>query len=161
MCLESDLVLLLGDGRAGRGVADVGLVDRLALDADLFALHRHGLLDLVGDHVLAQPRAAALAAGLAHAQLFLRAGHRVVGGGAGGVTADRASVGRLATVALGQARVRAGLGVVEPVVAVEAGLLLLRQVAVGLGLGSVLDLLPALLPRHSATAESVGLMCCS
>src|SRR5215204_6568029 len=51
--VEDDLVLFLGDGGAVHGVAGVGVGDRLALDADLFAAHGHGLLDLVLDDVLA------------------------------------------------------------------------------------------------------------
>src|SRR3954449_5712596 len=38
--VERDLVLLLGDVRPVEGVAAVGVGDRLALDADLLALHR-------------------------------------------------------------------------------------------------------------------------
>ena len=53
-----DLVILVGDRRAVRGVIDVGIGDRLALDADLFALHRDGDRLLLGDDVLAQPGAA-------------------------------------------------------------------------------------------------------
>src|SRR5829696_9471645 len=45
---ENDLVLFLTDGWTRGGIADVGVGDRLALDADLFALHRNGLLDVLG-----------------------------------------------------------------------------------------------------------------
>jgi hypothetical protein len=53
-------VLLLRDlGAAGGGV-QVGVGDRLALDPDLLALHRHGHLLGLGGHVLAQPGPAPL-----------------------------------------------------------------------------------------------------
>src|SRR3954452_11053645 len=47
--VEGDLVLLLGDRRAVGRAVDVGVGDRLALDANLLALHRHRGLHLVGD----------------------------------------------------------------------------------------------------------------
>jgi hypothetical protein len=40
LLVEGDLVLLLGDLRAVRGIADVGVSDRLTLQAHLFVLHR-------------------------------------------------------------------------------------------------------------------------
>ena len=77
--VQDDLVLLLGDRGAVDGVAAVGVGDRLALDADLFAAHGNGLGDLFLDDVLLQARAAGLALGGADAQLLLGARHRVVG----------------------------------------------------------------------------------
>ena len=53
-------MLLLGDRGTVNGVVDVPVGDRLALDANLLALDRDGRLDLLGDDVLAQARAAAL-----------------------------------------------------------------------------------------------------
>src|SRR3954451_18095750 len=87
--VERDLVLLLGDRRAVERLVDVALGDRLALDADLLALHRDRRLDLFGDDVLAQAGAAGLVLGLADDQLLLGARHGVIGGRAGGVVADR------------------------------------------------------------------------
>jgi hypothetical protein len=52
------LVLGLGDLRAGVGVGAVLVGDRLALQPHLLTAYRHGHLDLLGDHVLAQPGAA-------------------------------------------------------------------------------------------------------
>src|SRR3954453_22472522 len=43
LLVQRDLVLLLGDRRAVGGVVGVRIGDRLALDAYLLALHRHGL----------------------------------------------------------------------------------------------------------------------
>src|SRR5829696_5748913 len=90
--VEDDLVLFLGDGGAVHGVAGVGVGDRLALDADLFAAHGDGLLDLVLDDVLAQPGPAGLALGLADLQLLFGAGHGVVGRRAAHVAADGAGL---------------------------------------------------------------------
>ena len=72
-CSSSEMAGAVG------GVAGVGVGDRLALDADLLALDRDGLGDLVLDDVLAQAGAAGLALGRADAQLLLGARHRVVG----------------------------------------------------------------------------------
>src|SRR3954464_8017273 len=74
------LVLLLGDRGAVGRVVDVGVGDRLALDADLLALRRHRRLHLVGDDVLAQAGAARLTLRLADVKLLLGARHRVVRG---------------------------------------------------------------------------------
>ena len=155
LLVEHDLVLLLGDGRTGGRVADVGVADRLALDAHLLSLHGNGLLDLLGDDVLAQPRASALTLGLTHPQLLFGAGHGVVGVRAAGVAPDRVAVSPLATVAvaLGQPGVRAGLRVVEPVVAVERRLFLLGELAGGLGGWGVLDLLLVIGTRTSPPAS--------
>src|SRR3712207_3886889 len=57
LLVEHDLVLLVGDRGALGGRADVGVGDRLALEPDLLAPHRHGLGDLVLDDVLAQAHA--------------------------------------------------------------------------------------------------------
>src|SRR3954464_8031129 len=91
LLVEHDLVLLFGDLGAVGGGVDVGVGDRLALDADLLAADRHGLGDLVLDDVLAQSHAAALALGRADAQLLLGARHRIVGGRTGDVTPDGAA----------------------------------------------------------------------
>src|SRR5215208_4890485 len=80
LLVQHDLVLLLGDVGAARRGVDVGIRDRLALDPDLFALDGDGLLDVLGHHVLAQARAAALTLGRAHPELLLGARHRIVGG---------------------------------------------------------------------------------
>jgi hypothetical protein len=77
--VKGDLVRLLGDLWPGGRRVDVGVGDRLALDAHLFTLHRHRLLHVLGDHILAKPGAATLAAGLTDSQLLL-AGHRLIGG---------------------------------------------------------------------------------
>src|SRR5919204_6821091 len=61
LLVEGHLVLGLGDVRTGHGGADVGVGDRLALDPRLLALHRHGLGNLLGGDVLAQPHPAPLA----------------------------------------------------------------------------------------------------
>jgi hypothetical protein len=71
-------MLRLGDLRARHRRVDVGVRDRLALDPHLLALHRHGLLHLLGHDVLAQARAATLAALGADAQFLLGARHRVI-----------------------------------------------------------------------------------
>jgi hypothetical protein len=55
------------------------------------ARHGHRGLLVLGDHVLAQPRPTGLAGFGADPQPLLGAGHRLVGGGAGGVAADRAA----------------------------------------------------------------------
>src|SRR5215207_2552843 len=94
LLVEHDLVLLLGDLRPVERRVDVPVADRLALDADLLTPHRDRLLDLLGDHVLAQPGASALAVRLAGPELLLRASHRLVGRGSpktrvpGAATAD-------------------------------------------------------------------------
>src|SRR3954463_1069771 len=163
--VERDLVLLLGDRRAVGGLVDVGVGDRLALDADLLALHRHRRLDLVRDDVLAQAGAARLTLALADRQLLLGARHGVVGLGARDVVADRrpvverARAGRAAGpgAALGQPRAGARLAVVQPVVLVEGLLLGLGELPVGVDVGRVLDV--ALLERHlDAVTRRVGLL---
>src|SRR3954447_4091716 len=160
--VERDLVLLLGDRRAVGGLVDVGVGDRLTLDADLLTLHRHRRLHLVGDDVLAQAGAARLTLRLADRQLLLGARHGVVGLGARDVVADRRPVveralaGR-AGAALGQAAARARLAVAEPVVLIEPLLLGLRELTVGIDVGRVLDV--ALLERHlDAVTRRVGLL---
>jgi hypothetical protein len=159
-------VLLLGDVRAVQGVADVRVGDRLPLDPDLLVRDRHGLGDLLLDDVLAQPGPAGLDPLGADPQLLLRAGHRVVGGRAGGVVAHGAvPVG----VPVGAHVAGGGLGVpgggvglaveavADAVVAVQLGLLLGGEVALlGLDPGSVLD--PGLLVGHpQAVAHQLGL----
>src|SRR3954468_16235786 len=138
--VERDLVLLLGDLRAVERLVDVGVGDRLPLDAGLLPLGRAPLLRVLGLDVLAQAGAARLAALRADAQLLLGARHRVVGRRAGGVTADGAvhvavEVAPVAAVR----RLGAVLGVGVPlvvvgaaVVLVEPTLLLGRELAVGL-----------------------------
>src|SRR5215203_4084992 len=138
--VEGDLVLLLGDGRAAGGVVEVGVGDRLALDPDLLALHRHRHLLGLGGHVLAQPGPAPLAGLGPDLELLLGAGHGLVGGRAGGVPADRVVLGVVGHAG-GQAAVGAVLAVVEAVVVVQLGLLVLGQLAVGLRAGGVGDLL--------------------
>src|SRR3954453_19604894 len=133
LLVESDLVLLVGDRGAVGRAAGVRLGDRLALDADLLALYRHGLLDLVGHDVLLEPHATALPRGLTYPQLLLGAGHRVVGLGAADVPPDRVAVGRVAVT-------RARLAVAHAVVLVELPLLRLRQLLIGIDLRRVLDL---------------------
>src|SRR4051794_19459331 len=167
LLLEDDLVLLLGDRRAVHRVVDVGVGDRLALDAQLLTLHGDGLLDLLGHDVLAQPRAAGLAALGPDAQLLLGARHRVVGGRTAGVVADGAAAAGVAVDVdvLTAAGVEAALAVVAQaealgavlarplavvaatVVLVQALLLLGRQLAVGVEVRRVLDL--ALLVRQA------------
>src|SRR5215210_564260 len=129
LLVEHHLVLLLGDGRAVGRRSGVGVGDRLALDADLLALHRNRLGDVLGDHVLAQPDPAGLPPLGVHPQLLLGAGHRVVGGGATHVVALRAGL------ALRQPGVGARLRVVQPVVAVQRRFFLLGELAVGLSAG--------------------------
>src|SRR3954469_9742101 len=73
LLVQHDLVLFLGDLRAVHRVADVGVGDRLALDADLLALHRHGLRDGLRLDPLAQAGPAGLALLRADAQLLLGA----------------------------------------------------------------------------------------
>src|SRR3954447_8174834 len=55
--VERDLVLLLGDLRAVESGVAVGVRDGLALDADVLALHRDALRDVLGLDPLAQARA--------------------------------------------------------------------------------------------------------
>src|SRR5215216_374450 len=151
---QGELVLLLGDGRAAGGGVAVGVGDRLALDPDLLALHRHGHLLGLGHDVLAQPGPAPLASLGADPQLLLGAGHGVVGGRPRGVAADctvlhvvidavAVPVARVDVLpgAGGQAGVGAVLAVLEAVVAVQLGLLVLGEAPVGPHGGGVLDLL--------------------
>src|SRR5436309_2455126 len=70
LLVQHHLVLLLGDLRPVEGLLPVGLSDRLALDAKLLALNRHGGLHLFGHDVLAQPSATGFPLGLANEQLF-------------------------------------------------------------------------------------------
>src|SRR5690606_11695226 len=76
--VEGDLVLGLADLRAGERVAAVLVGDGLPFHAHLFVAHGHGLLDLLGDHVLAQPGPAALAPLDADVHLLLGPRHGVV-----------------------------------------------------------------------------------
>src|SRR5215207_2800086 len=115
---EGDLVLLLGDGPAAGGGIAVGVGDRLALDPDLLALHRHGHLLGLGGHVLAQPGPAPLPGLGPDLQLLLGAGHGLVGGRPGDVPADGVVPGVVGRAG-GQATVGAGLAVVHAVVAVQ------------------------------------------
>ncbi len=85
-------MLLLGDVGPVDGLAAVGVRDRLALDADLFALHGHRLGDHLGDDVLAQAGATCLALARAHVQLLLRTRHGVVGRRTTGVVTDLLAV---------------------------------------------------------------------
>src|SRR5215217_9463935 len=135
---QGDLVLLLGDVRPAGGRVQVGVGDRLALDPDLLAGHRHRHLLGLGGHVLAEPGPAALAGLGPDLELLLGAGHGVVGGGAGDVPAD----GVVAVVGGGVpvgVDVPGGGAVLEAVVAPELLLLLLGQVAVRVHVGGVLD----------------------
>src|SRR4051794_15944730 len=120
LLLEDDLVLLLGDRRAVHRVVDVGVGDRLALDAQLLTLDGDGLLDLLGHDVLAQPRAAGLAALGPDAQLLLGARHRVVGRRTAGVVADGAAAAGVAVDVLTAAGVEAALAVVAQAEALGA-----------------------------------------
>jgi hypothetical protein len=149
-------VLRLRELRAGQGVVAVRVGDRLALQPDLLAGDRHGDGLLLGDDVLAQPRAARLPPLRPDPEALLRQGHRVVAGvappGRRGVVGRRAGARRRVVVpvpVLAPARVRAGApgrpagaGVVvgEPVVHVQPLLLVLRQVAVDVHPWRVLDL---------------------
>ena len=129
--------------RAAGGGVDVGVRDRLALDADLLALDGHRLGDLVLDHVLAQAGAAGLPLGRADAQLLLGARHRVVGRRAGRVAADGAGrvVRRPASRRDRRARsVRRRVAVADPVVAVQLVLLGAGELAVRVHLRRVLHL---------------------
>jgi hypothetical protein len=74
--------------RAVHDVVGVGVGDRLALDADLLALHRDRLRHVLGNDVLARAGAAGLALRGADAQLLLGARHRAVGLRAADVVAD-------------------------------------------------------------------------
>src|SRR5215217_3037022 len=130
---QGDLVLLLGDVGAAGGRVQVGVGDRLALDPDLLAGHRHRHLLGLGGDVLAEPGPAALAGLGSDLELLLGAGHGVVAG------------------AGGQAAVGAVLAVVEAVVAVQLGLVVLGQLAVGLHGGRVLDLLLVVGHLHAVT----------
>src|SRR4051812_17024988 len=168
LLVQHDLVLLLGDRRAVHRLADVGVGDRLALDADLLALHRDGLRDVLGHDVLAQPRAPGLPLGRADPQLLLGPRHRLIGRRAGGVMADCAAAGALAVghVEIGrvvpgrEAGVRRRLAVVEAVVAVQRGLLLPGQLTVGLGVGCVLQLILAVRQLHAvAGVRGLGQRC--
>src|SRR4029453_18323523 len=109
--------LLVGDLGAVERLTDVRVGDRLTLHAHLFATHRDRLLDLLGHHILPQPRTPTLALGRADPQLLLRARHRLVGARATRVTADRTTAGcRLGVLGRGdRALVRVG----DPVVAEE------------------------------------------
>src|SRR5919112_3145369 len=115
LLVEHHLVLLLGDLGALERPVHVRVRDRLALDADLLATHRDRLLDLLGHHVLAEPRAATLTLGRPDPQLLLRTRHRAV----------RRVLGR---------RDRALGGVVDAVVAEELRLLLFGELRVGVHL---------------------------
>src|SRR4051812_49537272 len=129
--MQHDLVLLLGDRGAVHRVVEVRIRDRLALDADLLALDRDRLGDVLGDDVLAQAGAAGLPLRRADAQLLFGARHRAGGLGAADVVTDDVApalggrvaraVGLALAAALGKPRVRARLAVVEAVVAVQPG----------------------------------------
>ncbi len=73
-------MLVLGELRSAPRRVDVLVGDRLAFDANLLALHGHGLLDLLGGHVLAQARAPDLTLGGVDAQFLLVPGHGVIAG---------------------------------------------------------------------------------
>ena len=91
LLVEDHLVLLLGDLRRPSSPAStLASVIGSRSTRTSSRSHRHGLLDLFGDDVLAQAHPAALALRRADAQLLLGAGHRVIGGRAGDVAADRA-----------------------------------------------------------------------
>src|SRR4051794_3547956 len=129
LLVQHDLVLLLGDRRAVKRLAAVGVRDRLALDPDLLALHRDGDRLLLGDDVLAQARATALAGLGAHMQLLLGAGHGVVRGRPGGVVTHRAGLVAGCQAALGAhaggahaGRADAGRARIGGAVAVGAGI---------------------------------------
>jgi hypothetical protein len=136
-------VLLLGELPAGHRRVAVGVGDRLALDADLLALHRNCRGHVLGDDVLAQPGPARLALGRADRKLLLRTRHRVVGLGTADVTPDGLLVAIRVRAALRQPGVRARLAVGDAVVGVQRRLVLLGELAVGLHLRRVLDLLLA------------------
>src|SRR4051794_13666025 len=150
--MQRDLVLFFGELGAGGSIADVGVGDRLALDADFLASGRNGLGGLVGDDVLAHAQAAGLALRRSYGHFFPGARHRVVGFGAADVVADDAGGamrrriavvdgrGGLAARALGEPGVGTRLAVIETVVLVELGLFLLGELAVGVGVRRVLDL---------------------
>ena len=119
------------------------------------------------DHVLAQPDPTRLAGLGADPELFLGAGHGLVGGWPGGVAADRGVldvvidavavtvvwVDALSGGAGGQAGVGAVLAVVEAVVAVQLGLVLLGQLPIRLHGGGVDDLV--LVVGHLDTVTQV------
>src|SRR4051794_33396436 len=153
---QGDLVLLLRDRRPGVGRTPVGVGDRLPFDPDLLVRHRDGDLLVLGHHVLAQPRPPHFLGLGARPQPLLGAGHRGIGGRAGGVVAlgpvaqvapgvvadDPALVVLAPLVAPGPlARQAAAVvaAVVEAVVAVELLLLLHVQVALTIDVGCVLD----------------------
>src|SRR4051794_37407615 len=142
LLVEDHLVLLLGDRRPVRGPIDVGVGDRLTLDAHLLALYRNRLLDLLGNDVLAQARAPALARGSADTQVLLGPRHGVVGGRAAdvlaGVTVPHAGRGLMPAVAGGCHGALLGIG--HAIVLEERDLLLLGELALGLDARRGLDL---------------------
>jgi hypothetical protein len=81
--VQGDLVLFFGDVRTGQRVAAVGVGDGLALEADFLVADRHGLGDLLGDHVLAQPDPARLHLLSADVQPLLGPRHRIIADGPG------------------------------------------------------------------------------
>ena len=144
LLVEHDLVLLLGDLGAGRGCVAVGVGDRLALDANLLALHRNGLGHVLGDDVLDQARRP-----VSRWVVPTRSSssERVIAASVSGPLTScrpcrRCRVRPCRLAALGQPAVGARLGVVEAVVRVERRLVALGELAVGLHLRGVLHLLP-------------------
>jgi hypothetical protein len=108
----------------------VGVGDRLPLEADFLVADRDGLGDVLGADVLAQPDSAHFGLLGADVQPLFRAGHRVIGGGPGGVPAlDVAAAGQ---VLAGVPRVLGAAAEIPLVVGVEGLVLRALDAAVSL-----------------------------
>src|SRR5215208_4645665 len=124
LLVQHNLVLFVGDVRAGCCSIDVVVSDRLAFDPRLLAADRDGLLNLLGLDPLAKPRPAGLLACGADADLLLGPRHRVVSGRA---------------PALAKAAVRAPTAIAHAVVRVQPLFLWLRELFVWVDARRVLD----------------------
>src|SRR4051794_37132744 len=160
--VQRDLVLLLGDGRTVQRRVAVGFGDRLALDADLLAPHRHGLGHLVLDDILLQPDTAGLALGRADSQLLLGARHPVSGVRAADAAARPAALsGRVVIARVDLAGRRGAVLTVVPggapvtaIVVVEPALFLVGQAPVGVDARRVLDLRLLVRDAHAVAGRA-------